>query len=163
VTLPGLGAALTPGQFPTIQSLSASGYFSIVPGNYNGFPRHTFDIAEDINLVRGRNQISFGVEVQRIAATLKTDNQQNATVSFSGSLSGNALADFFLGLPSSVGQSDGIYVAAAGTLPGFYGEDRFRATDRLTLTAGIRWDPYWPFHALGGRIECFRPNEQSTV
>ena len=163
VSLPSLGAAVTPGQFPTIQQLTVSGFFNVVPGNFNSFPRHTFDFAEDVNIIRGRHQLSFGAEVQRISATLKTDNGQNPTLTYSGALSGNALADFFLGTPSTLQQSDGIYVAAQGTLPGFYVEDKFRATSRLNLTAGIRWDPYWPFHAQGGRIECFRPGEKSSV
>src|SRR5206468_7170271 len=96
-------------------------------------------------------------------ATLKTDNGQNPTLTFSGAITGNALADYFVGRPATMQQSDGIYVAASGTLPGFYVEDRFRATSRLNLTAGVRWDPYWPFHAVGGRIECFRPGQQSKV
>ena len=46
---------------------------------------------------------------------------------------------------------------------GFLAEDRFRATQRLTVTAGLRWDPYWPFQAENGRMQCFRPGEQSQV
>jgi hypothetical protein len=163
VTLPGLGANITTGQFPTIQSLGVSGLFAVNPGNYNGFPRTTYDGAEDITLIRGRHEISFGAEVQHIGITLETDNQQNATPSFTGAITGNALADYLLGLPGSLGQSDGIFVQAVGVLPGFYAEDKFRANDRLTVTAGLRWDPYWPFHALNGRVQCYLPGEQSKV
>lgn len=99
VSLASLGARLTPGQFPTIQSLGVTGYFSIVPGNYNGWPRDNYDIAENVSLVKGRHQISFGTEIQRIFTSLVTDNGQNFNTTFSGSLSGNALSDFFLGVP----------------------------------------------------------------
>jgi hypothetical protein len=163
VTLTSLGANITPGQSPTIQQLSVSGLFTVVPGNLNTFPRNTYDGAEDINILRGRNQISFGAEVEHVGVTLDTDNEQNIVTSFTGAVTGNALADYLLGLPASFGQSDGIYVQAAGVLPGFYGEDKIRINDRLTVTAGLRWDPYWPFHALGGRIQCYIPGEQSKV
>jgi hypothetical protein len=163
ISLPSLGANFPKGQFPTIQSLGVAGLFSITPGNFNGFPRDTFILSENVGLMRGRHEIAFGAEIQRIRATLLTDNQQNPTVSFSGALSGNALGDFLLGRPASFGQSDGIFVRARGMLWGFYGEDKMRLSPRLTLTAGLRWDPYWPFHSLHGRMQCFRPGEQSTV
>ncbi len=163
VTLTNLGANITPGQFPTIQSLSVTGLFAVNPGNYNTFPRNTYDGAEDISIIKGKHQIAFGAEVQHVGVTLETDNQQNPIPNFTGAITGNALADYLLGLPGTFGQSDGIYVQAVGWLPGFYGEDKYRATDRLTITAGLRWDPYWPFHALNGRVQCYIPGEQSKV
>lgn len=164
VDLGSLGAKnFTPGQFPTIQSLSVSGDFSIVPGNYNGFPRHTYVVSEDVNFLRGRNHVSFGADVQHVYTLLRTDNQQNATVGFSGTFSGNALADYMLGAIGSFTQSDGIDVAASGTLPGFYGQDVFQASRRLTLTLGLRWDPYLPFKSQGNRMMCWQPGVQSKV
>jgi Carboxypeptidase regulatory-like domain len=163
VTLTTLGANITPGQFPTIQSLSTSGLFAVNPGNYNTFPRTTYDGAEDITLIRGRHELSFGAEVQHVGVTLKTDNQQNPIPNFTGAITGNALADYLLGFPASYGQSDGIFVQAVGVLPGFYAEDKIRMNNSLTVTAGLRWDPYWPFHALGGRVQCYIPGQQSKV
>ena len=163
VSLMSLGANIPAGQFSTIQQLSVSGFFSIVPGNYNSFPRNTYDAAEDINIIRGRHQISFGAEVQHVSTSLITDNQQNPVVGFTGANTGSALVDFLLGEPSSYAQSDGIYIQAAGNLPGFYGEDKIRVNNRLTATLGVRWDPYWPYHSVGGRIECYVPGQQSKV
>src|SRR5262249_29323899 len=142
VNLPDLGANFPKGQFPTIQTLGVAGFFSITPGNFNGFPRDTFIISENVGLIRGRHEMAFGAEIQRIRATLLTDNLQSPSASFSGALSGNALGDFLLGRLASFGQSDGIFVRARGTLWGFYGEDKIRVSPRLTLTAGLRWDPY---------------------
>jgi len=163
VSLPGLGANFPKGQFPTIQSLAVVGLFAINPGNFNGFPRDTFVISENVQLLRGRHEFAFGAEIQRIRATLLTDNLQNPNSSFNGPLSGHALSDFLLGRPTSFAQSDGIFVRARGTLWGFYGEDKIRVSPRMTLTAGIRWDPYWPFHSLFGRMQCFRPPQRSSV
>jgi len=163
VSLAGLGAKLTAGQYPTIQSLGVTGYFSIVPGNYNGWPRDTYDIAENISIIRGRHEISFGTEIQRIFTSLVTDNGQNFNTTFGGSLSGNALSDLFLGRAASASQSDGIYANAHGVLWGFYGEDRLRLNPKLTVTVGMRWDPYWPLKGENNRMQCFRPGEQSQV
>jgi hypothetical protein len=164
VTLPGLGAGFTNGQFPTIQLVQIIGLFNVAAGNYNGFTRNTWDGAEDITILRGRHQISFGAEVQHIDNKIVTDNEQNAIPVFTGAATGNVTADVILGYSSVTLQSDGSYIEAVGVLPGFYGEDKIRLNDRLTATAGLRWDPYWPFHALGDRISCYIPGApQSKV
>lgn len=163
VSLQSLGANLTKPQYPTIQSLAVSGFFSILPGNFNGWPRDNYDIAEHINWVRGKHEISFGTEIQHIFTRLLTDNGQNFNTTFGGGLSGNALSDFLLGRASSASQSDGIFIDTKGTLYGFYAEDKIRLNQKLTLTAGLRWDPYWPFTSQNDRMQCYRAGVQSTV
>src|SRR6185437_4102003 len=163
VTLPGLGAGFTVGQFPTIQLVQTVGLFNIAAGNYNGFSRNTYDGAEDITILHGRHQISFGAEVQYIRSNIKTDNTQNAIPVFTGAATGNVMADLLLGISSVTLQADGALIQAAGVLPGFYGEDKIRLNDRLTVVGGLRWDPYMPFHALNGNITCYIPGEQSKV
>lgn len=164
VSLPSLGQPnMTEGQYPTIQALFVEPYFYIQAGNHNDFSRNTYDGSDDVTFLRGRHQISFGGELQRITAQEISDNLQNAGMIFAPIFTGNGLADFLLGLPIEVIQADGIYMNSAGWLVGFYGEDKIRFTDRLTVTAGLRWDPYIPFYALQGRIQCYIPGEQSKV
>src|SRR5262249_11350393 len=114
-------------------------------------------------IVKGRHEISFGTEIQRIVTTLITDNGQNITTTFGGSITGNALGDFFLGRPASLNQSDGIFIKAKGVLWGFHAEDRMRVNSRLNVTAGARWDPYLPFYAESDRMQCFIPGRQSAI
>jgi len=163
VTLAGLGAAVTPGQYPGLQQLSVSGYFSILPGNVNNNPRQTFDAVEDLSLFRGRQQISFGVEVRRLKQQTLSDSGQDNAPSFTGAISGNALADFLIGQLGTYTQGSGLYVQERGWLSGYYIEDVIKVNRRLTTTVGLRWDPYWPFHALDNRIQCYRPGVQSKV
>ena len=164
VTLPGLGAkGFPPGFFPTIQVLSVAGSFTAAPGNFNGFPRETFSLSEKVNLVRGRHEISFGAELQYLRAKLFTDNVQNPGSFFVGAFSGSPMSDFFLGRPFLFVQGDGILVRARGKLYGFYGQDKISVSPKLTVTAGMRWDPYIPFTARFGRMTCFRPGQQSKV
>ena len=120
-------------------------------------------MSEDINFFHGRHQISFGVNVEHIYNILQANSGQNGNTSFSGVFSGNALADYMLGVIPSFTQADGIAIAASGNLPGFYGQDKIQATRKLTVTAGLRWDPYWPFSSVGGHIECWQPGKQSSV
>ena len=72
-------------------------------------------------------------------------------------------ADFYFGHPSAFIQSDGIFNSGATYMYGFYGEDKYRATQRLTVTAGTRWDPYLPAVPKHHQMDCWNPGEQSTV
>lgn len=164
VTLVGLGAKGFPaGVYPAIQLVRASGYFDIAPGNFNTFPRETFEFQDHVHMMRGRHQLSFGTQLQYLRAKLLTDNAQNPIPTYTGGLSGNPLSDFLLGRPYTVQQSDGIFVRMRGKLLGFYGEDKIQVSPAFTLTLGVRWDPYFPFTARFGRMACIRPGQQSQV
>src|ERR1035438_8596103 len=102
--------------------------------------------------MRGRHQITFGAELQHTALEVKTDNQQNPLLTFDTSLVSNAFAAVLLGEVTTVSQTAGSYIDGSGVLPGFYGEDKIKVSSRLTLTAGLRWDPYFAFSAAGGRM-----------
>ena len=73
------------------------------------------------------------------------------------------MSDFVLGKPIGWIQGDGLIARVRGNLWGLYGTDQIRVAPRLTVTLGMRWDPYWPFHSLHNKAMCFRPGEQSTV
>jgi hypothetical protein len=59
--------------------------------------------------------------------------------------------------------SDGQYSSVAGTLWGFHVEDTYKASQRTTLTLGLRYDPYFPFRDTNGIISCFAPGKKSNV
>src|SRR5207248_1289538 len=49
------------------------------------------------------------------------------------------------------------------TLWGFFGEDSIKVTPRLTLTLGLRYDPYLGFRELHGESTAVRPGQQSII
>lgn len=164
-----LGANVTESQEASIEFMQVAGGFTLNGGSANPFPRETFTISDRVNLIRGRHQLSFGAEISRLRATEFTDHLQSGIAvwaplpPFLPFTSGNVFADFVLGKATVFGQGDGLLARARGTLWGFYGEDQFRVTPRLSVTMGLRWDPYWPFHTLHDRAACYRPGQQSTV
>jgi hypothetical protein len=168
-TWAGLGAQITPGQVPGFQALTVSGYFTINGTNLNRLPRQTYTLSDRLSVVKGRHQISLGTEDSKLTATETFDSNQDGNANWSAQnpsvsyTSGNIMSDFMLGKVSTFTQSDGGLVRAKGGLWGFYGQDQIRTTSRLNLTLGLRWDPYWPFQTLHGRMSCLILGEQSTV
>jgi hypothetical protein len=112
-----------------------------VPGHYNST---SFQFSEDISMLRGLHQIGLGTNY--IRQHLNTE-QNIATVpgfSFNGQVSGLGLADFLLGKPSSYGQGNPQSVFNRTNYIALYIQDSWKASSRLTLNGGIRWEPYLP-------------------
>jgi hypothetical protein len=175
-----LGSNITEPASPYIWFIPVQGYFNVnasapVAGSHDVFPRNTISASEQLSIVRGRHQISVGGGWEHINDSDRNDTLESGFPVFANLppfppvqpflsfTSGNVLSDFVLGKPTVFAQRDGMQARLRGNLLGFYGEDQIRATARLSLTLGLRWDPYWPFHTLHGRALCFRPGEQSTV
>ena len=164
-----LGANVTESQDAFIEFMTVAGGFTLNGGSANPFPRETFTLSDRVNIIRGRHQLSFGAEVSRLRATEFTDHLQSGIAvwaplpPFLPFTSGNQFADFVIGKATVFAQGDGLLARARGTLWGFYGQDQLRVSPRFSLTLGLRWDPYWPFHTLHDRAACYRPGEKSTV
>jgi hypothetical protein len=65
------------------------------------------------------------------------------------------LADFMLGKPSALTQSNEAVLYYRGNYFGTFLQDAWKATPRLTINAGVRWDPYFPPHTKTGTIAHF--------
>ena len=44
-----------------------------------------------------------------------------------------------------------------------YVQDQIKVSNRLNVTAGVRWAPFFGYQEQLGRITAFRPGQQSTV
>jgi hypothetical protein len=131
------------------------------------------DIADDVTWILGRHQIAFGGAFVRNQLNLNNGFQSNGDFTFNGMWSskggvGNANLDFLEGAMSSFSQTLPQTNALRGSIPTAYAQDTFHATPRLTLTAGIRWQPlYFPndLHNHGStfNMAAFVANQHSSV
>jgi len=160
---------------PNFLLTAISGYFGLgcgtcAPGHFNV---NTWTEADDVDWIRGRHHFAFGALVIRTQNNTLTGFDENGTFTWNGSFTagptgGDGLADFLLGKYSGFTQSRAQQVAYRSTIPSFYGQDTIRLSRKLTLTAGLRWEPtLWPsdlFHR--GSIfdmNAYLQNQHSTV
>ena len=152
-----------PSNFPATLNVDVSGEFTVgdqpSPGTWN----HS-DISdrEIVTLVRGKNELQFGGEWEHIHMPMGNSYQADGNYSFGGDLSGDNLADFLLGAASSFTQAGGLYLNFSGNDWSVFVQDNWHATPRLTVSAGMRWDPFFPYTDSDGRVGCFVPGAQST-
>ncbi len=127
---------------------SVSGYFNVGCGTCANawFNINTIHLADDMDWVKGRHQIGFGVDWMRTQFNSINIWNSNGNFSFngqyaSGKTMNDALAAFMLGVMNSYTQSANLQNATRGTVLAFYIQDSIRMSSHLTLNAGLRWDP----------------------
>ena len=149
-------------QYPqSIQQLNINGYFGI-GGNTNIVPRHDDQVSELVNWVKGKHLVVAGVDIIRQDLTEATDFLARPDMSFTGQVSGNAMADFLLGEATTYQQAGGEFGTVNGVLWGGFANNTIRLKPNLTLTVGLRWEPFIPPTVEHGRMTIFHPGQQST-
>ena len=147
---------------PASLYVNVSGGFLSRPGwNYD---KRDYDvhIADTVTWMKQSHEFKFGGEILRSKNDIGNDFRTMGLFNFNGNITGNAFADFMLGEVYQFDQGGGEYKQLFGTRWGFFAQDTWRATQNLTLTLGLRWDPMFPFHDDLGRTQCFSPGAQSA-
>jgi hypothetical protein len=147
---------------PSQVYFSLPGFFVDTATNFSS-PRNNYQIADNLTYVRGGHQIMIGGNITRESFTLTNPFIVSGYWDYNGSITGDAVADLFLGKPDFFEQGSGQNIDMRGNLYGFYGEDNFKVNSRLTLNLGLRWEPFWAFHDTLGRGGNWLPGQQSQV
>jgi len=112
------------------------------PGYFNVT---TYQLADDVDLIRGRHHLGFGVDIIYTQNNLLSGYLQNGSFAFDGVATGDSMLDFLTGTMSGFSQSLPQQPAPRMTIPALYVQDTIHATSRLTVNAGLRWEPmFWP-------------------
>ena len=101
-----------------------------------------FQLNDDLTLVRGSHQIGLGVSMAYWTVEQWSYSQANGNFTFNGQNTGLGLADFLVGRPSAFTQGSRIGLRFHHWYQGLYVQDAWRATDRVTVNGGLRWEPY---------------------
>ncbi|HTL45201.1 MAG TPA: carboxypeptidase regulatory-like domain-containing protein [Vicinamibacterales bacterium] len=123
-----------------------------------------YEVSDDFTWTKGGHQLKFGADVQHQHMIIAFINRPNGDFGFDGRFTGNALADFELGLPSQFRRTtknqaqDGTTTAYAA-----FAQDEFRPWARLTLNYGVRYEVTPPFVDKNNALNAFHPGEQSQV
>jgi hypothetical protein len=146
---------------PCELSIGVGGGFNLQSGHYGAFDRGDQTYREDVTYVAGTHEIHFGGEALRIEAPISNTYGENGQWGFTNALSGTNLSDFVLGQAYNFTQDGGIYMNLTGVKWSAFVQDNWRATKRLTINAGLRWDPFIPYQDSEGRLACYEPGQQS--
>ncbi|MDQ1471901.1 MAG: hypothetical protein QOJ99_3381, partial [Bryobacterales bacterium] len=122
---------------------TVSGFFNLAPANPNGQEYLNWHARDTMTWIHGRHNVKWGYELYKVDFTLNSAFTNTRSVTFSGAATGNALADYVLGVFDSMS----VVFGQPGSNPVqwknyFFVQDEFKIMPRLTLTLGTRWEPY---------------------
>jgi len=135
-----------------------------LPGTpYGNWDRGDQSLREIVTLMKGKHEVQFGGEFLRIRLPMGNQYQESGVFDFED-LTGSPLADFELGAVSSFTQGGGLYLNFTGYRENLFVQDNWKATSRLLLSAGLRWDPFFPTPIARGEWRAlFRePNRSAS-
>ena len=129
---------------------------------------NAYQISDDLTMVRGRHQIGLGANLAFWSVNMWAYSRGNGQYTYNGQNTGLGLGDFLLGRVSAFVQGNKVGVAFDQWYKGFYVQDAWRATDRITVNGGLRWEPYTgqEFHDTSVAhfsLDGFKKGVKSTV
>jgi hypothetical protein len=156
---------------PSISQIEATGFFGIGDNLFASFPRHGVEVNDRVNWAKGKHQVQFGGEMAFQDVKIRNEFRRAGHNTFTSSASagtGHALADFALGILNSFDQGTGEYKDYKVFYASSFFQDDYKASDRVTLNLGVRFEHSPPWHEVVGRImhwsvADFNNNVRSTM
>lgn len=153
--------------YASLQGLYYWGYFGWDSDNRKD-EALTGEVLEDhVSWIKGKHTIDFGGKVRMEQNNVRELQQAQGSHDWDGGWTsqydseanwfvygtGSGFADFLLGLPTYLSnQYNRGYFYFRQTEAGLYFNDKWKVTPRLTLTLGMRWDKWTPYHELQNRL-----------
>jgi hypothetical protein len=169
LTAAGLGVGVTPDDPTGPPRIAFEQSGTVIGFYYQGptrFADNTFSYLDTFSWVKGHHNLKFGFNFSNFQDNVTFDYYVNGEFDFDGSAggigTGHDIADFLLGLPDFYTQ----FPRAPSNIRTrdyyAFGQDEWRATQRLVLTYGLRYEYGTPKLDTQGRSFSFIPGLQST-
>ncbi|MCX6602554.1 MAG: TonB-dependent receptor, partial [Acidobacteria bacterium] len=148
---------------PAAMHTTVDGYFNA----FSRFPlnhfRKNLQFSDVLSWSRGNHFLKIGGDIRRSSLNLQELFRGDPFVRFGNAFSGEAAADFVLGLPLQFEQIGEAANKPRVTEVSFFAQDDWRVSQRLTFNLGLRWDPWFPFVDELNKFAQIRLGQQSTV
>ncbi len=134
-------------------------------GNVTFNVNETSEAADSLSINRGKHNYKFGGQWRNSPVVNEASNLPRGQVTFTGDINGmtDPFAAFLLGIPLNANSAEGVPTNDLHQQKvGLFALDDWKATSRLTVNYGLRWDWYGPVVDVGGRIRnlYFQPGKQ---
>ena len=156
ISVADLGVALPFQPVKAIQQIRVNGAFNFGDNPSASFVRNNFTWSDDVSWVLGKHALRFGGVLERSRVDLDNKFFQPAEFSFNGltNFLASKLSDYS-GNPA-FRQGAGEFKNNRDIFAGLYLQDNVHLNRRLTVNAGLRWEPGLPWREVKNRWTQFR-------
>jgi outer membrane receptor protein involved in Fe transport len=143
-----------------IVGIDISGHIRLGSPNFMPKFQHTeqFQYLNTLTWLRGRHQVKFGADVMMPMRNEYFDvAPTRGNLTFNGSFTGNAFADFLLGYAQRAQLTNVFVVNQRLWSTSFFVQDDWKVTDALTVNVGVRYDFMTPPYEADNRMANFDP------
>jgi hypothetical protein len=149
---------------PTLPRITVTGFFTgqtAIAGPDAG--SDFWSIRDSVIISRRNHTFKIGGEIsyEKIVHDTLLDNY--GVFLFNGSKTGNAYADFLMGLPATMTQDAPVRKLDNGAYYSVFAQDDYQLHSRVTLNLGLRYDLQMPLTDPQDRKLAFVPGRKSTV
>ena len=150
---------------PGIPSLNISAFSGLGGAGTNWYQFDTtFQMSNVAAYNRGSHNVRFGFDLRRMATGRRAANDPRGRFDFTGDITGNSVADFMLGLPRTViVPTDQIQGHVGGWRNGFFVNDVWQASQKLTLSLGLRYELNTPVQTYAGLASMLDESEENII
>jgi outer membrane receptor protein involved in Fe transport len=101
----------------------------------------TYQWVNNLSVIRGRHALKFGGDIRYHLDEATTNNWPFGQMTFNRDISGFGAAAYMLGYPRETLTPEGVPLSDVRNWRfGIYAQDDWKATSRLTVNIGLRWD-----------------------
>jgi hypothetical protein len=155
-----LSAHPTSGGFPYFDFSNGDSFTQIGRDKDGATQSTNYQFSDSVSWVKGHHSLKFGADAHLFGyqdVEHFSNGDDFGTFSFEqAGFTGSAFGDFLLGLPSSTYSAvTGPDLNSKSNFIGFYGQDEYRLSHRLTISFGLRWELHPPFSEKHGNLSDF--------
>jgi hypothetical protein len=130
---------------PGLPSLAIANYMTIGGQNMsssNWFQKDwTYQISDTFSVFKGAHSIAGGFDSRRVRTDRTANNNPRGAFNFNAQLTGFGPSDFMLGVPQAVTTPGPLFPGGGAQWRyGFFIQDKWQVSQRLTLTYGLRYE-----------------------
>ena len=153
---------------PHVMWVRVQGAFEAQNLGPSKFRTNASQISEDFTVVRGDHQLSLGASAAYWKYYFETQARSGGFWIFTGQLTGLGLGDLLMGRVGRLEHGGPAILPMDQWYMGLYAQDTWRASPRVTINGGLRWEPYFGQNVTSGAVynysrENFRNNVRSQA
>ncbi|HEX4002542.1 MAG TPA: TonB-dependent receptor [Candidatus Acidoferrales bacterium] len=160
---PPTGIVVQAPQFEGVENITFPTFAMGVPVTNVTQVNNTLYVGDTFSKAIGAHSLKFGGQFHLDQVNEHPNATFNGTFNVAGTETGNAFADFLIGVPSNFTQSSGQPFYLRNRYAGLFAQDSWRARNDLTINFGLRWDYIMPFWEKYNQLQTIIPGRQSVL